>query len=388
MRLTADVVIIGGGVMGCSTLYYLASLGMKDVVLLERDVLGSGSTGRSQAILRMHYSNRITSSMAWESLKVFKDFDQRVGAPSGYVKTGYAIIVGPENRGPLEENVAMHRSVGIETSVISQEDLEEVAPMLTAGDAGGIAYEPQSGYADPYLVTTGYAQRAREMGAEIQMRAPATDILVSGGKVTGVVTEQGAIETPRVLIASGPWSQRLFGRLGIDVPLNTTRHQIVTIRRPEGMLPTHPAVGDIIQEFSFRPDSTDLTLIGIGEEDVDDPEAYNESVDASVVEDAITKLVNRMPAMEDGYFRGGWAGLFTNTPDFHPIMDRVPGVEGLFCAVGFSGHGFKLSPMIGLCMAELISEGRATTFDLSPLRYTRFEEGDLLQSRYPYHVLA
>ena len=388
MKSTAEAVIIGGGVMGCSTLYNLANLGMKDTVLVERDVLGSGSTGRSQAILRMHYSNPITSSMAWESLKIFKDFENLVGVNSGYMKTGYVVLVGEENRTPLKKNVDMHRKLGIDTSIISEDDLKEVAPMLRASDAGGIAYEPQSGYADPYSVTSGYAQRSREMGSDIHMRVSAIDILVRSGKVTGVVTDKGIIETANVLVASGPWSSRLFKSIGVDVPLFTTRHQIVTVGRPPGMIPTHPGVGDIIQEFSFRPDSTDLTLIGIGEESVSDPDLYNEGIDMSVAQDAIIKLAKRFPAMEDGYLRGGWSGLFTNTPDFHPILDRVPGVDGLFCAVGFSGHGFKLSPMIGLTMAELIAEGTATTFDLTPLRFSRFEEGDMLQSRYPYHVLA
>ena len=388
MKSTADAVIIGGGVMGCSTLYNLANLGMKNTVLIERDVLGSGSTGRSQAILRMHYSNPITSAMAWESLKVFKEFNSLIGGNSGYVKTGYVVLVGEENRTPLTENVDMHRKLGIETSIISEDDLQVVAPMLRASDVGGIAYEPQSGYADPYSVTAGYAQRSRELGSNIYMRVSATDILVKSGKVTGVVTDKGTIETDTVLVASGPWSSRLFRLIGVDIPLFTTRHQIVTVGRPPGLIPTHPGVGDIIQEFSFRPDSSDLTLIGIGEESVCDPDLYNEGIDSSVAEDAIVKLAKRFPAMEDGFLRGGWSGLFTNTPDFHPILDRVPGVGGLFCAVGFSGHGFKLSPMIGLTMAELITGGKATTFDLTPLRFSRFEEGDMLRSRYPYHVLA
>lgn len=374
--------------MGCSVLYHLARLGMRDVVLLEQDVLGSGSTGRSQAILRMHYSNPITASMAWESLKVFQNFEDEMGHPSGYVNTGYFVIVSPVDRGPMEENVAMQRSLGIETSVVSQEDLEELAPMLKADDAGGIAYEPQSGYADPYLVTTGYAQRAKDMGAQVYMRAAATEINVSGGRVRSVTTADGTtIDTPKVLIAAGPWSRQLLKKLDLDLPLETTRHQVVMVRRPEGLLPFHPTVGDIAQEFSFRPDSTDLTLIGIGEEAVD-VEGYNQGVDPATVEEAITKLVNRMPAMAEGYFRGGWSGLFTITPDWHPIMDRMEAIEGLYCAVGFSGHGFKLSPMIGLCMAELIAMGEATTFDITPFRMSRFQEGDLLSSRYRYNVLA
>ena len=387
MRKTAEAVIIGGGVMGCSTLYHLARLGMKDVVLLEQDVLGSGSTGRSQAILRMHYSNPITSAMAWESLKVFRDFDKVLKHSSGYVKTGYFLIVGPEDRGPLEENVAMQRSLGIDTRLVSPEDLEEVAPMLRANDAGGIAYEPQSGYVDPYLVTAGYSQRAREMGAQVYMRTPAIGVQTRDGKVTGVVTAQGTIETPTVLVAAGPWSRLVFQKVGLEVPLETVRHQVVMIRRPEGLLPTHPMVGDVIQELSFRPDSTHLTVIGIGEEHAD-PDGYNQGVDVATVKEAMGKLVNRMPAMSEGYFRGGWSGLFTITPDWHPIMDRVVEIAGLYCAVGFSGHGFKLSPMIGLCMAELIAEGNARSFDITPFRMGRFQEGKPMRSRYRYNVLA
>ena len=387
MRKTAETVIIGGGVMGCSTLYHLARLGMKDVVLLEQDVLGSGSTGRSQAILRMHYSNPITAAMAWESLKVFRDFDEVVGHPSGYVKTGYFLIVGPEDRGPLEENVAMQKGLGIDTRLVSPEDLEEVAPMLRANDAGGIAYEPQSGYADPYLVTTGYSQRARELGAQVYMRTPATGVQTKDGKVTGVVTAQGTIETSTVLVAAGPWSRLVFQKGGLEVPLETVRHQVIMVRRPGVLLPTHPIVGDIIQELSFRPDSADLTLIGIGEE-LADPDSYNQGVDPATVEEAVGKLVKRMPAMSEGYFRGGWSGLFTITPDWHPIMDRVAEIDGMYCAVGFSGHGFKLSPMIGLCMAELIAEGNARTFDITPFRMSRFQEGKPMRSRYRYNVLA
>ena len=387
MGSTADAVVVGGGVMGCSILYNLATLGMKDLVLLERDVLGSGSTGKSQAICRMHYSNQITAHMAWESLKIFKNFQEIMGGTSDFVNTGYLLVVGPEDRKAMDENVSMQRALGINTSVISQEDAEEIAPMLDVSDAAGLAYEPESGYADPYLVTAAYARRARELGARVHMKTVVTGVETQGGRVTAVVTEQGRIETPIAVIATGPWSKHVFSSIGLDVPLTTVRHQVVSIRRPEDAVPTHPAVGDLAQEFSFRPDSTNFTIIGAREDEVD-PDTYNQGVDMDVVPDAFTKLVHRMPAMSQGFFRGGWSGLFTVTPDWHPILDRVEGIQGLFCAIGFSGHGFKLSPMIGLAMAELIVEGRAKTVDISPLRMSRFKEGDLLVSRYRYNVLA
>lgn len=387
MRDTADVVIIGGGVMGCSMLYHLARLGVSRTLLLERDVLGSGSTGRSQAICRMHYSNPVTSSLAWESLKVFANFEDAVGGTSGFVQTGYLVVVDAADRPSLERNVAMQQELGIDTRVISPAEAAELAPMISFTDGEAMAWEPQSGYADSYQVTASYAKGAREMGAEIVMRNPAGEIRISEGRVRAVVTEQGVVETPVAVVAAGPWSRRFLSGIGIDLPLDTVRHQVAMVTRPLDQLPRHPTVGDIAQSFSFRPEGTGLTLLGFGEDEAD-VDSYNQGVDMTGVADVMQRLIRRMPQMADSYFRGGWSGLFTITPDWHPILGRVPGVEGLYCAVGFSGHGFKLSPAIGQGMAELIIEGEASVVDLAPLRYSRFAEGDLLSSRYRYKVLA
>ena len=189
MRQSADVVIIGGGVMGCSILYNLARLGITNSLLVERDVLGSGSTGRSQAICRMHYSNPVTASMAWESLKVFTNFDDAVGGSSGFVKTGYLVIVEDSDRPGLERNVAMQQDLGINTGLVTAAEVRELAPMLAVDETEAMAWEPESGYADPYMLTTSYAARARELGAEIKMRAPAQKIEVAGDRIRAVVTD-------------------------------------------------------------------------------------------------------------------------------------------------------------------------------------------------------
>jgi len=388
MRQSADVVIIGGGVMGCSMLYNLARLGVTNSLLVERDVLGSGSTGRSQAICRMHYSNPVTASMAWESLKVFTNFDDAVGGSSGFVKTGYLVIVEDVDRPGLERNVAMQQELGINTSQVTAADLRELAPMLAVDETEALAWEPESGYADPYMLTTSYAARARDLGAEIMLRAPAQMIEVSGDRVRAVVTDQGRVETPIAVVAAGPWSKIELAKVGVDVPLVPVRHQVALLTRPLDRIPDHPIVGDIAQSLSFRPDGSSMTMLGVGEDEVADVDSYNQGVEMSGIADALGRMARRMPGMADSYVRGGWAGLFTTTPDWHPILDRVPGIEGLYCAVGFSGHGFKLSPMIGLAMAELIAQGRATSIDISPLRFTRFAEGDLLSSSFRYRVLA
>ena len=388
MTTTADAVIVGGGVMGCSILYNLAARGMTNTLLLEKNVLASGTTSRSQAILRMHYSNEVTTRMAWESLRMFKDFQGVVGSPSGYVRTGYFLIVGQGDRRALEENVATQRRLGVDTSVVTVEDVRELAPALSVRGDEAFAYEPQSGYADPYSVTTGYARRARELGAQVRMNAPVTDIEVTGGRVTAVVTPEGRVETSIAVVSAGPWSRPLLEKVGVEVPLQTVRHQVVMLRRPEDEIPDHPIIADVVNSLSARPDVGNLTLIGVGEEESVGPDEYNQGVDMPVVEETFANLVRRMPGMAQALFRGGWSGLFTTTPDWHPILDRVKGIEGLYCAVGFSGHGFKLSPMIGVVMAELITQGRATTIDVSMLGLERFKEGKLLRSRYSMQVLA
>ena len=386
----ADAVIIGGGVIGCAIQYHLAQLGIGNTVLLERDVLGSGSTGRSQAICRMHYSNRITTELAWQSLQVFSDFDARVGGNSGFVRTGYLVVVNEEDQGGLERNVAMHQELGVPASVVSRDELSELAPMVTLYDDERAAWEPNSGYADPYQVTVSYAARAREAGAVISSRNPADGIDTTSGRVQAVVTTGGdRIATDTVIVAAGPWSKQVLAGVGVDIPLLPVRHQVATVARSVERVPQHPTVGDISQSFSFRPDGSNFTTMGFGDdEEQPDPEVYPQGIDLDAAASARARLARRIPGMSDAYYRGGWSGLFTTTPDWHPILDAVPGIEGLFCAVGFSGHGFKLSPAIGKAVAELVAEGKARDVDLSPLRFTRFDEGDLMESSYRYRVLA
>lgn len=386
----ADAVIIGGGVIGCAIQYHLAQLGIPNTVLLERDVLGSGSTGRSQAICRMHYSNRVTTQLAWQSLGVFADFGARVGGNSGFVRTGYLVVVNEEDQGGLERNVAMHQELGVPSSVVSRDDLARLAPMVALYDDERAAWEPESGYADPYQTTVSYAARSREAGAVIAARNPASGIDTESDRVKAVVTAAGErIATDTVIVAAGPWSKQVLAGVGVDLPLLPVRHQVATVARPVELVPQHPTVGDISQSFSFRPDGSNFTTMGFGDdEEQSDPDVYPQSIDLSAAASAREKLARRIPGMSDSYYRGGWSGLFTTTPDWHPILDSVPGVDGLYCAVGFSGHGFKLSPAIGKAVAELVAEGKARDVDLTPLRFSRFAEGDLMESSYRYRVLA
>ena len=387
-RDTADAVIVGGGVMGCSILHALAERGMPRSVLLEKDALSSGATSRSQGILRMHYSNEVTSRLAWESLKVFRHFEQLVGGSSGYVKAGYLLIVGPKDRGAMEENVRAQRELDIRTDVLSTDRLRDVSPAVAVLEDEACAYEPESGYADPYSVTHAYAAKAKELGAAVRTGSQVTDLLVDKGRVTGVATEGGTVSTRVAVIAAGPWSRPLLDTLGVPVPLDTVRHQVIMLRRPRHHIFAHPVVGDVVNGLSARPEVGDMTLVGVGEDERGDPDDYDHGVDMHVVKEVTESLAVRMPGMSEGVFRGGWSGLFTTTPDWHPVIDRVEGIDGLYVAVGFSGHGFKLAPMVGVAMAEMITAGVASTVDVLPLRLKRFEEHAELGSRYGMRVLA
>ena len=378
MTERADAVVVGGGVMGCSILYHLAARGMTDALLLEREALGSGSTGRSSGAVRMHYSTEVHARMAWHSLQVFRDFDSVVGGECGYTNTGYLVFANDEAVDGFRANVALQQGVGIDTREISREDAAEIAPAFYLDDCAGIAYEPLSGHADPSGTALAYAARARELGARVRLQSAVESVEVTGGRVTAVVVNGERVETERAIVATGPWSRRFLLSHGIDLPVQATRHEVIHLRRPPDV-PYHPGGGDTANLIYFRPESTDLTLIGNGnlESDVDDPEVYAQRASQSFIGEVWGRISRRIPAMADAEFATGYAGLYTQTPDSHPVIDRVDGVDGLYICTGFSGHGFKLSPAVGLLVSELVLDGGAHTIDIGPLRMSRFAEGDL-----------
>ena len=380
--------------MGCSILYNLAARGLTNSVLLERDLLGSGSTGRSSGVVRMHYSNEVHAHMAWQSLKIFQNFGQQVGGECGLTQTGFLIFTGDEDLPAFHANVAMQQQCGIQTSIISREEAKEIAPAFYVDDCAAIAYEPVSGYADPSGTAAAYSARARDLGATVMLQSPATGIEVAGGKVVAVTTAgqsgEQRIETPTAVVATGPWSRRFLLEHGIDLPLEATRHEVIHLRRPMDKLPYHPGGADIANLIYFRPESTDLTLLGNGnaEDRVEDPELFAPRPTQRFIQDVWTRLARRIPVMAEAEYTTGYAGLYTSTPDSHPIMDKVEGIDGLYICTGFSGHGFKLSPMVGVLMAELMLDGKATAIDISTLRLSRFREGKLNRPRYGFKVLV
>jgi len=389
MTVTTDAVIVGGGVMGTSILYNLAKQGVRSPLLLERETLGSGSTGRSSGLIRMHYSTEVNTRLAWESYKVFKNFDDVVGGDPAFVKCGFIVIAPDEQAGGIAHNTAIQQRVGVPVSLISKDEAQEVAPGFKLNDGETYAWEPESGHADPSGTALAFAQRARELGADVQLESPVTNVEIEGDRVVAVTTATERYETPIVVLATGPWSARFFPKLGIEIPLEATRHEVFFIKRPLDRLPHHPGGADIANLTYFRPEGTDLTLVGNGnvEQEVD-PDTYNPKPSMDYLENIWMRLAQRIPDIADGEYFTGYAGLYTSTPDLHPVVDKVEGINGLYVCTGFSGHGFKLSPAIGTCMAQLILEGESKLVDISPLRMSRFTDGDLNGITYDFRVIA
>ena len=359
-------------------------------MLLERDTLGSGSTGRSSGAVRMHYSTTVNADLAWQSLKVFQDFDEIVGGGDvGFVKTGYMVFVPEDAVSGLEHNIAIQQAVGIDTRIISREEAHELAPMFQFNDGEAFAWEPESGHADPSGTALAYATRARELGAEVVLESAALDVDVSGGKVVAVTTATERYETDIAVVATGPWSSRFMSRLGFDLPLEATRHEVFLLRRPMDKLAFHPGGADMANLTYFRPEGSDLTLVGNGNaEDIADPDDYNPRHNTDHLQDVWLRLARRLPEIADAELYTGYAGLYTSTPDLHPVVDRVDGIDGLYICTGYSGHGFKLAPAVGIVMAELILDGEARSVDITPLRMSRFQEGDLNETTYKFKVVA
>jgi glycine/D-amino acid oxidase-like deaminating enzyme len=385
MAQTADVVIIGGGVTGCSIAYHLVARGVPNVLLLEKSFLASGPTGRSSACIRQHYSTVETCRMVLHALRFFETFEERTrGRTASFVRVGYLLGVDDRLRSAMEASVALQRSVGIDTRLVTPEEIREIEPRVRVDDFVAGCYEPEAGYADPSQTTQGFAGAARDGGARIVEQTEVLGIAVAGGRVTGVRTSKGEIETSAVIDAAGVWGDRIARMAGVDVPLTVCRHKISFFTRPKAASSPHPLVYDFVKNIYTRPETGGLTLVGPLDSELDDrvdPDRYNEGVTFEETADAMERAAHRFPVMEGGEVAKGYAGCFDVTPDWHPIIDESS-VRGFYLAVGFSGHGFKLSPAVGDMVARLVVDGKKPGDDVHAFRLSRFAEGKPIRGTY------
>jgi sarcosine oxidase subunit beta len=373
----ADVIIIGAGVMGASIAFHLARSGVRRVTVLERRWVASGNTRKSGALVRMHYTDPYQARLALASLPYFQHWDDLVGGDCGFRQTGYVMVVSPENAARLRDNVAMLQSVGVNTRVLTPGELKELQPFVSLEGVGLAAYEPESGYADGRRTAEAFMQRAVALGAELREGIAVTGLRRSGERIVGVETAAGPVDADAVVMVAGPWSVPLLAGVGVELPIIPRRAELSFRRRPASLAGSHMVFMDSAAGCYFRPHAGLLSAVGTGRRDyeiVPNLDDYDERNDPAFVREAAERMTKRVPAMAASAYETGHAGVYDMTPDGKAILDRAPGLEGLYIAAGFSGTGFKKSPAVGACLAELITEGRAGTCDIMPFRLSRFAE--------------
>jgi sarcosine oxidase subunit beta len=381
MSHTADVIIIGGGVQGASLAFHLAQRGVKATVL-EKKFVGAGATGRSSGLVRMHYDTEVDSRLAWESFQYFRNWKELVGGECGFTRTGFIQIVSPAQAEALKANVAMHQAIGIPALLVTADDVKRLAPAFVTEDVELAAYEPESGYAMPSDTASALMTAARKRGASLAQDCLVNGIAIAGGKVTGVTTNQGLFSAPVVVNAAGAWAGHINKMVGLDLPLDTWRHDTMFVVRPAEIRSTHPTVIDFPQEMYFRPEG-ELTLVGLEDDNPlgQSPDGDADHAQPRFVELAIERICQRVPVIEKGALHSAHGGFDGITPDQHPVLGPA-GPDGFYLDCGHSGTGFKTAPAVGRCMAELILDGAAQTVDISALGPGRFAEGKLISGNY------
>lgn len=391
MANTTDVIVIGGGVNGACIAYHLAQRGVS-VTLVEKDNIAAGPTGRSCGIVRQHYSHPVTARIALAALRFFENFEDLVGGDCDFRQTGYIVAAGPDSIDTLETNVALQQSLGINTSVISVEELRELAPGVAIDGIVGAAYEPESGYADPYSASVAFANRAEELGAEVLVGTEVRSVIVEGGRTRGVLTNEGRLEATSVVLATGPWSSRLGKLFGIELPITPCRVQVCLFERAPDLAHDKIFIDSPLGVYT-RPEGENLMLVGSVATDeakagVKHPDNFQRAADFDAVARYSEQLIQRFPKMDKGSFVNGYASLYDVTPDWQPILDELPGIENLYCCAGSSGHGFKLAPIVGEMMADLITGGKSDDDDINFFAFDRFAREELFEGGYAHKLLG
>jgi sarcosine oxidase subunit beta len=381
----ADFVILGAGVIGASIAFHLAQQKAGKILVIDKGHVGQGGSGRSSALIRMHYSYPPEVQLALVSLYMFENWRDIVGKEGDFRKTGFVRIVHPGETERLKQNVEMQRKLGVNVKLMDRVELRELEPDWKVDEVELAAYEPDSGYGDGAGVANDFLSRARELGVAYLSKTEALEFLVEGERVRGVRTDHGEIAAPVVVAATGPWTQPLFQRIGIDLPIETEYHQVAILRNAPGMKGGGCACIDSVSATYFRSDAHDKFLIGdfYGERGAD-PDNFPQRASDDGLEEIIERACGRVPKLENAEVMRGVTGVYDMTPDSRPLLGAVSGVAGLYVCAGFSGMGFKISPAIGLVMSELLLDGHGKTVDISTFCPGRFSAGKPIKAEFEY----
>jgi sarcosine oxidase, subunit beta len=386
---TTDVVIVGGGLEGCSAAWSLTQRGITDVTIVERDTVGSGGTGKSSGVVRCHYGVSSLAAMATRSLDLFENAEEVLGEDVGFHQTGYVVGVGPHNVEAIHASMDAQRTVGVRTEDVSRDDVQRLWPVADLEPFAAFAWEARGGYGDAYQTAQAFAAAARRQGLRLRQGSTVTELLTDKGRATGVRLADGSvISADTVVVAAGPWSVPLLTAHGIDLPITVHREQIVLID-PGQDLGDIPVFSDLVSLQYIRPEGSDGQILfgnsDLAELEPADPDNYLNRATDDFIELTIDKVGTRLPGLENPSIASTYAGCYDVTPDFNPVISRTP-IDGLITAAGFSGHGFKIAPAVGRLIADLVVDGISSDADIpaDDFRLSRFAEGKLLTSPFPY----
>lgn len=374
---TADIVIIGGGVMGASALYHLTQRGIKNVVLLEKEeFFGTGATGRCAGGVRYQFSTEINVQLSQASLPMIERFKDEIGQDVNYRQCGYLLVATNEkDMAAFRRNVEMQNRLGVDTQLLSGDEVRARLPLMRFADALAGTFNQKDGLVDPNSVVMGYVSAAQRLGGKAIGRAEVTGITVSGNRVEAVETTAGSIQTRTVINAAGPWAGVVGGMAGVRIPIVPIRRQMFTTTPTPEIPEDYPFVIDFAQSLYFHREGNGL-LIGMS--NAYEKPGFDQNVDEDFELTNLEAAAARLPLLERAGRVSHWAGLYEVTPDAHPIFGKTP-VAGFHVVAGFSGHGFMHGPVAGKLMTEFILDGAYKTVDMTALDLARFDEGRLIQ---------
>jgi sarcosine oxidase, subunit beta len=384
--MTADVIIVGAGVIGAATALQLSLLGVRDVLVVDRATVGSGMTCRSSALVRMHYTFPAEVELAVRSDGMFRAWPELTGRPSCIRRTGFARIVLPGEESALRANVEMQRALGARAEVIDASGLKELAPGFSVDDISSVAWEPDGGYGDGAVVAGDLLAAARARGVRYRPNCTVRSLLRDGDRVTGVgVGSDGCEHAGTVILAAGVWSPALAQTAGVRLPIETELHKVAVLAHgPAGGTPI--ACIDSVTQTYFRPEAAGaMTLVGsfVGPRGTD-PDRAPGSAAAEELAPQVQAVSHRVPSLAEAGIAGGVTGVYDMTPDARPLLGPVPGLDGLIVAAGLSGMGFKIAPAVGESIAGLIAGPPPGSVDVAPFRPSRFDEGAPIEAPNPY----
>ncbi|SOZ19468.1 D-amino-acid dehydrogenase (plasmid) [Cupriavidus taiwanensis] len=385
-----DVVVIGAGVIGSSVAFHLAKFGAKNVLVLDRGSVGAGTTSQSSGILRTHYSVKENVELARRSWSIFNDFAQYLGdeeASCGLVKCGYMIVAADDDKlEPLRASLKQQQDQGIPLELLNQQQAKELLPIAQFEDAALVGYEPEAGFADAYLVATSFARAARRGGVIIRENAEVNKVIIENNKVVGISTSIGDFATSMVISTQNIWTPELAVWTRRALPVVPERHAVLALECMEAKYGYNmPVFKDLASPgmLYYRSYGGNQMLVseGVVGEKLNTAEVEQGDIPVDYIVDVGAQVAERFPNYETAGIASSWTGVYDVTPDWNPVLGKLPGIEGLVVGYGFSGHGFKLSPTVGRVLAQE-ALGLPTDVSLKPYSIERFATGELLIGKY------